>query len=104
MDRPNLKHTLSYLAGSVFLVGIIVYLYLMIQDQRSETKHTREENFWIYFGLVILVLGCFGSYYLISKSNTRVNRTLEDFKKRAEIKFVGQNPRIKVQGGGPLRN
>lgn len=104
IDSPILKHTLSYIAGSVFLIAIAIYIYLLVEDYRKKTEHTNEETFWIYFFLIILVLGFFGSYYFISRSNTRVNKLEETFRTKGHLKFVGKNPRIPVRGGGPLRN
>ena len=104
IDSPILKHTLSYVAGTIFLVAIAAYIYLLVEDYRTKTEHTQEEKFWIYLFLVILVLGFFASYYFINRSNTRVNKLEETFRNKGHLKFVGKNPRIPVRGGGPFRN
>lgn len=102
MDEPPiLKHTLSYIAGSIFLIAIAIYIYLMIEDNKQKTKHSTEETTWIYLLLVILIVGFISSYYFIRKSNTRVFETM----RKGRIQFVGKNPRIPTRGGlGPLRN
>ncbi len=104
IDSPVLKHTLSYIAGFIFLAAIAIYIYMLVEDYRTKTEHTEEEKFWIYLFLAILVLGFFSSYYFINRSNARVIKLEESFKTRSHLKFVGKNPRIPVRGGGPLRN
>ena len=103
------KQALSYIAGFVFLVGIAVYLFMIISDLRNSEKHTKEEKFWIYFLFVLLVLGFFTSYYLISKSNTRIKLLQESsgenpFKMGTRVKFIGHKPSIPVKARGPLVN
>lgn len=104
IEAPVLKHTLSYIAGSIFLIAIAIYLYMLIQDYREKSEHTKEETLWIYLFLILLILGFFFSYYFISVSNSRVIKLQEKFKQKGRLHFIGKNPRIPVRGGGPLRN
>ena len=59
------KHTFDYMIGVIFTVGIMIYLYLLIDDRKENTEHSVEEKIWIYIFLCILLIGFFLSYYSI---------------------------------------
>lgn len=104
IETPVLKHALSYIAGFIFIIAIAAYIYLLIHDRKENTIHSQEENFWIYLFLALLILGFFSSYYLIRKSNEKVIELQNSFKGHKKIEFIGKNPRININGKGPLRN
>jgi cytochrome c oxidase assembly factor CtaG len=61
----SFKYTFDYMIGMIFTVGIMVYLYLFIDDRKENAEHTVEEKIWIYIFLCILLIGVFFSYYSI---------------------------------------
>lgn len=64
-----LKYMFGYLSGFIFLLGIVIYLYLLITDHLEDlTQHTTEEIVWMYLFLCILVIGFILSYYTITYS------------------------------------
>jgi undecaprenyl pyrophosphate phosphatase UppP len=64
-----LKYTFGYATGFIFLLGIVIYLYLLIMDHlENNNQHSLEETVWIYLFLVILIIGFFISYYTITCS------------------------------------
>ena len=69
----NLQYILGYTAAFIFLIGIMLYIYMLIVDNLENAEHSIEESAWIYGFLVILVLGFIISYYAISKSTQNEN-------------------------------
>lgn len=64
-----LKYTFGYATGFIFLVGIMIYLYMIITDYLEDSnQHSIEEKVWIYMFLVILIIGFGLSYYSITCS------------------------------------
>jgi uncharacterized BrkB/YihY/UPF0761 family membrane protein len=65
-----LKYTFGYATGFIFLLGIMIYLYLLIMDHLEEnpSQHSIEETIWIYMFLVVLIIGFILSYYSITCS------------------------------------
>lgn len=73
LNHP-LKYTFGYATGFVFLLGIMIYLYLLITDHLEDpNQHSTEEKVWIYFFLATLVAGFMISYYSITCSIYCVN-------------------------------
>jgi hypothetical protein len=70
-----LKYTFGYATGFIFLLGIMIYLYLLITDrlEQNSSKHSMEENIWIYSFLVVLIIGFIVSYYSIVSSIKSTN-------------------------------
>jgi len=68
IDVPHpLKYTFGYATGFIFLLGIMIYLYLLITDHLEDpNQHTVEETIWIYMFLCILIIGFILSYYTIT--------------------------------------
>lgn len=64
-----LKYTFGYIIGSVFLLGILIYVYLLIIDRNSDTTHSVEETVWIYIFLTVMIIGLSLSYYSIYCAN-----------------------------------
>lgn len=88
------KHTFSYATGFIFLLGIIIYLYLLIIDKlENNSQHTIEENIWIYSFLFILILGFIISYYLITCGIIDIKK--ESIKINESVK-IGQFGKIKL--------
>jgi len=76
-----LKYTFGYITGFIFLLGIMIYLYLLIVDYLEDpNQHSIEEKVWIYLFLCILVIGFILSYYSIICS-------IETIKKNPEWKW-----------------
>ena len=49
-----LKYTFGYATGFIFLLGIVIYLYLLIVDHLEDpNQHSTEETVWIYLFLVV---------------------------------------------------
>jgi len=64
-----LKYTFGYATGFIFLLGIMIYLYLLIMDHlENPNQHSIEETIWIYLFLCILIIGFVLSYYSITCS------------------------------------
>jgi len=73
LDHP-LRYSFRYATGFIFLIGIMIYLYILFGDHLEESTHSTEEKVWIYLYLVVLVLGFALSYYLINCSIYCVNK------------------------------
>ena len=70
---PNFKYMMGYAAAFVFLIGIMIYIYMLVVNyletqKTGENPHSVEEMAWIWGFLVILILGFIISYYTISQS------------------------------------
>lgn len=63
-----LRYTFGYIAGFIFIIGIMIYIYLLIIDTKDNSIHTIEEKIWIILFLILLILGFFLSYYSITCS------------------------------------
>ncbi len=89
----RLKYILGYVAGSVFIVSIIIYIYMLIVDNLEHEKHTTEEISWIYGFFIVLVVGFVVSYYTISKSNLLENKEIDYAIENGKRKnsFVGKS-------------
>lgn len=80
-----LKYAFGYATGFIFLLGIMIYIYLLINDHlENPTQHSTEETIWIYLFLCILVIGFMISYYSINclkndNNNTNTNNTKSNF-------------------------
>jgi len=62
----QLKNVFRYAIGFVFLLGIMIYMYLLISDHLENTDvHSLEEKIWMYLFLCILIGGFVLSYYSI---------------------------------------
>ena len=76
-----LKYTFGYATGFIFILGIVIYLYLLIIDHLEDpNQHTTEETVWIYLFLVIMIIGFGLSYYSITCSIYCVKES-NDYKK-----------------------
>lgn len=70
-----LKYTFGYATGFIFILGIMIYIYLLIVDHKEDSnKHSLEETVWIYLFLAILIMGFIISYYTITCSIYCVNK------------------------------
>ena len=96
IDTPTIEYTLSYVAGFIFLISLCLYIYLLIEDYRTKAFHTTEEYFWIGAYFIIIIVCFFFSYYFISKSNNRILRLQENFKKSHHVDFIGHNKKIPI--------
>jgi Na+/melibiose symporter-like transporter len=64
-----LKYIFGYATGFIFLVGIMIYLYMLIMDHlEAPNQHSTEETVWIYLFLCIMIIGFLLSYYSITCS------------------------------------
>jgi hypothetical protein len=64
-----LKYTFNYASSFIFLIGIIIYMYLIIIDHLYPVdKHSVEDLVWIYSMFVILILGFIVSSYHITRN------------------------------------
>jgi hypothetical protein len=62
-----LKYTFGYATGFIFLLGIVIYLYLLITDHLEDpNQHSVEETIWMYLFLVVMIIGLALSYYSIT--------------------------------------
>ena len=67
MDINPLKYTFGYATGFIFLLGIIIYLYMLITDHLDDpNQHSTEEKVWMYLFLAILIIGFGISYYVVT--------------------------------------
>jgi hypothetical protein len=85
IDVPHpLKYTFGYATGFIFLLGIMIYLYLLITDHLEDpNQHSTEETIWIYMFLCILVIGFMLSYYTITCSIKEIKNSV-DYQKVAK--------------------
>jgi len=98
LDIPYpLKHTFGYATGFIFLLGIMIYLYLLIIDYlENPIQHTTEETIWMYIFLSILVIGFILSYYSIMCSISSVTNS-ESYKQKFATNSFGGLKRIPVK-------
>lgn len=73
-----LKYTFGYANGFIFLIGLMIYIYLLIVDYLDNEKHSTEEKVWIYLFLCILIIGFIVSYYSITCSIEELNIQMKD--------------------------
>ncbi len=85
IDVPHpLKYTFGYATGFIFLLGIMIYLYLLITDHLEDpNQHTTEETVWIYLFLSILIIGFMLSYYSIT-CGIKAVKELSEYKEIAK--------------------
>jgi hypothetical protein len=79
-----LKYIFGYATGFIFLVGIMIYLYILIMDHlENPNQHSTEETVWIYLFLCIMIIGFILSYYSITCSIKNV-KDMPEYKKQLE--------------------
>jgi hypothetical protein len=85
-----LKYIFGYATGFIFLVGIMIYLYILIMDHlENPNQHSIEETVWIYLFLCIMIIGFILSYYTITCS-------IKELKDRNDYKVVEENLKKKT--------
>jgi hypothetical protein len=92
-----LKYTFGYATGFIFLVGIMIYLYMLIMDHlENPNQHSTEETIWIYLFLCIMIIGFILSYYTITCSIKDLKGTdgYKDYAKKAGFAFGGSKMNI----------
>lgn len=98
IDVPHpLKYTFGYATGFIFLLGIMIYLYLLVVDNlENPTQHSTEETIWIYLFLCVLIIGFILSYYSITCSikSIKDSESYTTFAKRAGFAFGGSRKNI----------
>jgi nitrate reductase gamma subunit len=86
------KYTFGYATGFIFLLGIMIYLYLLVIDYlENPTQHSVEESVWIYLFLCILIIGFILSYYSITCC---IKKSIENEKKHEFGRFGGSKMNI----------
>lgn len=93
-----LKYTFGYATGFIFLVGIMIYLYMLIMDHlENPTQHSTEEIVWIYLFLCIMIIGFILSYYTITCSIKELkdnNTDYLNYAKKSGFAFGGSKMNV----------
>ena len=92
-----LKYIFGYATGFIFLLGIMIYLYMLIIDHlENPNQHSTEEMIWIYSFLCIMILGFILSYYSITCSIKKVkdSESYISFAKKAGFSFGGSKMNV----------
>jgi len=93
-----LKYTFGYATGFIFLVGIMIYLYMLVVDHlENPNQHSIEETIWIYLFLCIMIIGFILSYYTITCS-------IKEIKDNGSYKEYAKEYALKHSFGGSKMN
>lgn len=64
-EIKDINCAFSYISSAIFLIGIIIYIYLLVVDSREEGERSNSDTVWIWGMFVLLITGFLISSYCI---------------------------------------
>jgi quinol-cytochrome oxidoreductase complex cytochrome b subunit len=90
-EFQDINCAFSYISSFIFLLGIIVYIYLLVVDSREESTSTRSnsDTVWIYGMFVLLIIGFLISSYCIY-GTSKAEDLAQKWAPRNPFNFIGR--------------
>jgi predicted membrane channel-forming protein YqfA (hemolysin III family) len=99
-ELTDINCAFSYISSIIFLIGIIVYIYVLVIDSCEEGTRSNSDTVWVWGMFILLIVGFLVSSYCIY-GTTKMESYREKWAAKDPFNFIGKSLRPNMPKRSP---